>query len=329
MTEDDARAIADQVQGAKVTAPLISHSLQVVAGDKNWATLVAGINDDYFMAREWVIAEGRAFTADELAGGAKVAIIGATIVEQMFGDDVEPGATLRIGNVPFEVIGVLGKKGQGAAGRSQDDVVFIPLVTAKSRVLGSVRGGSRSALDFIVVKAADSDGILTLKTDISQLMRQRHQLRSDAADDFAIQNPADVLTARMEAQRTLAMLLISIASVSLLVGGISIMNVMLASVTERTREIGLRIAVGARRRDIMRQFLIESAMLALVGGGIGIVAGIAAAGTIAWATGWPVFISPATAVIAWAFAGGVGVAFGLYPALRASRLDPIAALRFE
>jgi len=329
LTEDDARAIAEQVQGAKLVAPLISRPLQVVNGDKNWATLVAGINDDYLMAREWTIAKGRAFTADELAVGAKVAIVGATIVDQMFEDEIEPGATLRIGDVPFEVIGVLDKKGQGAAGRSQDDVVFIPLATARSRVLGSVRGSKRSALNFIIVKEADPDDVPALMNDIGQLMRQRHQLRSDAADDFAIQNPADVLTARMEAQRTLTMLLISIASVSLLVGGISIMNVMLASVSERTREIGLRMAVGARRRDILRQFLIEAAMMASAGGGIGIAVGIAAAGTIAWATEWPVFINPTAAIIAWAFTGGVGVIFGLYPALRASRLDPIAALRCE
>ncbi|SFV36826.1 ABC transporter permease [Hyphomicrobium facile] len=329
LTEDDARAIADEVQGAKLVAPLISRPLQVVNGDKNWATLVAGINDDYLMAREWTIAKGRAFTADELAVGAKVAIVGATIVDQMFADDVEPGVTLRIGDVPFEVIGVLDKKGQGAAGRSQDDVVFIPLATARSRVLGSVLGGRRSALNFIIVKEADPDDVPALMNDIGQLMRQRHQLRNDAADDFAIQNPADILTARMEAQRALTTLLISIASVSLLVGGISIMNVMLASVIERTREIGLRMAVGARRRDILRQFLIEAAMMALAGGAIGIAAGIAIARTTAWAMDWPVFISPTAAVIAWAFTGGVGVIFGLYPALRASRLDPIAALRCE
>ena len=329
LTEDDAMAIQRQVQDAQVVAPLLSHPMQVVAGNKNWETLVAGINGDYLVAREWVIARGRPFTAAELDGGAKVAIIGAAIAEQLFENGAATGETIRIGNVPFTVIAVLEKKGQGAAGRSQDDVVFIPLAAARSRVLGNVRGGTRSALDFIMIKAVETRVIPELESDITLLLRQRHQLRTDAPDDFAIQNPADVLMARKGAQQTLGVLLISIASVSLLVGGISIMNVMLVSVTERTREIGLRMAIGARRRDIKRQFLIESTILALAGGLIGIATGSAATSIIAWAARWPVLIDTSTAVSAWAFAGLVGIAFGLYPAIRASRLDPIAALRFE
>ena len=302
---------------------------RLLTGNKNWETLVAGINGDYLVAREWAIARGRPFTAAELDGGAKVAIIGEAIAEQLFENGAATGETIRIGNVPFTVIAVLEKKGQGAAGRSQDDVVFIPLAAARSRVLGNVRGGTRSALDFIMIKAVETRVIPELESDITLLLRQRHQLRTDAPDDFAIQNPADVLMARKGAQQTLGVLLISIASVSLLVGGISIMNVMLVSVTERTREIGLRMAIGARRRDIKRQFLIESTILALAGGLIGIAAGSAATSIIAWAARWPVLIDTSTAVSAWAFAGLVGIAFGLYPAIRASRLDPIVALRFE
>ncbi len=221
---------------------------------------------------------------------------------------------------PFSVVAVLDTKGQGAGGRSQDDIIFIPLAAARSRVLGNVRGSTRTALDFIMIKAADELAIPELKSDITTLPRQRHQLRTDAPEDFVIENPADVLTARQGAQQTLGLLLISIASVSLLVGGISVMNVMLVSVAERTREIGLRMAVGARRRDIKRQFLIEAAVLALAGGLIGIFVGSAAAATIALAAHWPVLISPSAAALAWAFAGVVGIAFGLYPAFRASRL---------
>lgn len=329
LTEDDATAIRGHVQGAQVVAPLLSRSMQIVAGNKNWATLVAGIDGDYLVAREWALASGRPFTEAELNEGAKVAIIGASIVEQLFDNGIGTGETIRIGNVPFSVVAVLDTKGQGAGGRSQDDIIFIPLAAARSRVLGNVRGSTRTALDFIMIKAADELAIPELKSDITTLLRQRYQLRTDAPEDFAIENPADVLTARQGAQQTLGLLLISIASVSLLVGGISVMNVMLVSVAERTREIGLRMAVGARRRDIKRQFLIEAAVLALAGGLIGIFVGSAAAATIALAAHWPVLISPSAAALAWAFAGVVGIAFGLYPAFRASRLDPIVALRFE
>jgi putative ABC transport system permease protein len=278
---------------------------------------------------EWTIARGRPFTSAELQFGAKVAIIGSAISEQLFESDGGAGETVRIGNVPFTVIAVLTEKGRGAAGRSQDDIVFIPLSTAQGRVLGAVHGGMRSALDYILVKAVDADAIPDLKSDITALMRQRHQLRADAPDDFVIENPADVLTARQEAQGTLGILLIAIASVSLLVGGISIMNIMLVSVSERTREIGLRVAVGARRRDIRRQFLIEAATLTSSGGLVGAWCGSAAAIAIAWQAGWPVVLSPWATVLACGFAGLVGIAFGLYPAVRAARLDPIIALRCD
>jgi putative ABC transport system permease protein len=329
LTEEDASAIRREIRAVQVAAPVLSRRGQIVASNKNWSTLIAGVNPDYLVAREWPIQRGRPFSADELESGAKVAIVGDVIAEQLFADNTVIGETLRIGNVPFTIIGLLDKKGQGAMGRNQDDVVFIPLSSAKSRVIGAVRGNTRNALDFIVVKVDDQSALPDVQKALKILLRQRHQLRKEAGDDFNIENPSDVLGAREGATRTLGLLLIAIASVSLMVGGISIMNIMLVSVTERTREIGLRMAVGARRRDIRRQFLIEAVTLALVGGLIGAIIGSAGAVVIAWQAEWPILISPEAIVLACGFSGLVGIVFGLYPAYRASRLDPMVALRFE
>src|SRR5262252_4712488 len=265
LTEDDAAAIRGEVVGVQVAAPLLSRPMPLVAGNKNWMALVAGINTDYLVAREWQMASGRLFTSAEMDSAAKVAIVGAVIVEALFEGRAGIGETFRIGNIPFTVIGVLDKKGLGAAGRSQDDVVFIPLSTAKSRVLGAVRGTSREALDFISIKVSDAIAMPGVTGRIEALLRQRHHIRTDTPSDFRIENPADVLNARSAAVQTLNSLLIAVASVSLVVGGISIMNIMLVSVTERTREIGLRMAVGACRRDIGRQFLIEASTLGAAG----------------------------------------------------------------
>ena len=325
LTEEDAAAIRRALEDVQVAAPLLSHAMPLVAANRSWTTLVAGINPDYLVAREWQLAAGRSFTGSEIETAAKVAIVGSIIVDELFEGRAGFGETFRIGNIPFTVIGVLDKKGLGAAGRSQDDVVFIPLSTAKSRVLGAVHGTTRDALDFISIKVADASAIPDAQADIEALLRQRHRIRGDAASDFRIENPADVLNARGASVRILGYLLIAIASVSLVVGGISIMNIMLVSVTERTREIGLRIAVGARRRDIRRQFLT----LALAGGLFGAFLGAAAAVAIALKAGWPILISPWAIVLACGFAGVVGISFGLYPAHRAARLDPIVALRFE
>ncbi|WP_244567846.1 ABC transporter permease [Bradyrhizobium erythrophlei] len=329
LTEEDAASIRRELVDAQVAAPLLSRSMPLVAANKNWVTLVAGINADYLVAREWQIADGRSFTGDEIASGAKVAIVGSVIIEELFDRRAGVGETFRIGNVPFTVIGVLDKKGLGAAGRSQDDVVFIPLSTAKSRVLGAVRGTTREALDFISIKVSDAAAMSVMEREIEALLRHRHRIRGDAPSDFRIENPADVLIARGAAVRILGILLIAVAAVSLVVGGISIMNIMLVSVTERTREIGLRMAVGASRSDIRWQFVIEALILALLGGLVGAALGAAAAVAIAWKASWPILISPWAIILACGFAGFIGISFGLYPAHRAARLDPIVALRFE
>lgn len=329
LTEEDAAAIRRELADAQVAAPLLSRTMPLVAANKNWMTLVAGINVDYLVAREWQVANGRSFTGEEITSGAKVAVVGSVIIEELFDGRAALGETFRIGNVPFSVIGVLDKKGLGAAGRSQDDVVFIPLSTAKSRVLGAVRGTTREALDFISIKVSDAAAMPEMERDVEALLRQRHRIRGDAPSDFRIENPADVLVARGAAVRILGILLVAVAAVSLVVGGISIMNIMLVSVTERTREIGLRMAVGANRRDIRWQFLIEALILALMGGLVGAVLGAAAAAAIAWKAGWPVLISPWAIILACGFAGLIGISFGLYPAHRAARYDPIVALRYE
>jgi putative ABC transport system permease protein len=328
LTEEDASAIRRELNDVLVAAPLLAHSAHIVARGKNWATNVAGVTTDYLIAREWRLSSGRPFTESELEIGGKVAIVGSVIVKELFDGAPSLGETIRIGNVPFTIIAVLENKGEGVAGRSQDDVVFIPLSAGKSRVLGAVRG-TREALDFIAVKVSDPVAIPEVKGQLEALLRQRHRLRSDAASDFRIENPMDVLATRQRATQTLHYLLIAVASVSLIVGGISIMNIMLVSVTERTREIGLRMAVGARRRDIRRQFLIEAMTLAAAGGVIGALIGAAAAAIIAWEATWPVLISPWALFLACGFAGAVGIVSGLYPAYRASQLDPIVALRFE
>ena len=329
LTEEDAASIRRELVDVQVAAPLLSRSMPLVATNRNWVTVVAGINTDYLVAREWQIASGRSFTSDEITSGTKVAIVGSVIVEELFNGRAGIGETFRIGSVPFTVIGVLDRKGLGAAGRSQDDVVFIPLSAAKSRVLGAVRGTTREALDFISIKVSDASAMPEIERELEALLRQRHRIRGDAPSDFRIENPADVLFARGAAVRLLGSLLIAVAAVSLVVGGISIMNIMLVSVTERTREIGLRMAVGASRRDIRWQFLIEALILALMGGLVGAISGAVAAVAIALKAGWPILISPWAIILACGFAAFIGISFGLYPAHRAARLDPIVALRFE
>jgi len=330
LTEDDAAAIAAEVPGVLVAAPTVAGNAHLVHGNLNWSSLVGGVTPDYLVARDWKVETGRAFTSEEVETAAKVVLLGTTVAKELFADEPPLGELVRIANVPFTVIGVLGEKGQAAeSGRDQDDVALLPLTAAKLRVLGARSQVSRRAIDFIMVKASSTDAMASVQEQIGQLLRQRHRLAPGADDDFQVREPAAAMEAQAAAARSLTLFLAAVASVSLVVGGISIMNIMLVSVIERTREIGLRQAVGARRWDVRSQFLIEAVTLCLLGGVAGIALGIGAAVAIAELVGWPIFVSPLAVLVAFAFAGAVGVFFGFFPAHKASRLDPIEALRYE
>ncbi len=331
LTEDDAAAIAAEVPDVLAAAPTVAGNAHLVHGNLNWSSLVGGITPDYLVARDWRIGKGpRVHVRGGRNGGQGGPARRDRRSRSCSADEPPLGQLVRIANVPFTVIGVLGEKGQAAeSGRDQDDVALLPLTAAKLRVLGARSQVSRRAVDFIMVKAASTDAMAPVQQQIEQLLRQRHRLAPDADDDFQVREPAAAMEAQAAAARSLTLFLAAVASVSLVVGGISIMNIMLVSVTERTREIGLRQAVGARRRDIRNQFLIEAVMLCLLGGLAGIALGIGAAIAIAELVGWPIFVSPLAVLVAFAFAGAVGVFFGFYPAHKASRLDPIEALRFE
>jgi putative ABC transport system permease protein len=326
LTEDDALAIVREVPTIQVVAPFVRGSGQIIAGGANWAAPIYGIDQGWFEAREWDVTNGRAFEPDEIARGAQVVLLGETVAQTLFGSADPVGETIRIRNVLLRVIGVMGRKGQSAIGQDQDDVVFVPLNAARQRVLGRNYANARS-VGSIYVKVREGESLSLAEEDVKALLRQRHRLQPGQDDDFSIRNLAEIAATREASARTLAWLLAAVAGVSLAVGGIGIMNIMLVSVTERTREIGLRVAVGARRRDIRRQFLFEAAGLAGIGGLVGVVLGVVAAYFIARAAGWPLLVQTPTIVIAVAFSGLVGVFFGWYPALRASRLDPIEALR--
>jgi putative ABC transport system permease protein len=326
LTDEDAAAITKEVPAVQATAPYMRGSAQIIAGGLNWSTGVYGIDNGWFEAREWDVDHGRVFEPDEIARGLQVALIGQTVGRNLFGGLDPVGQELRIRNVPFRIIGVMAKKGQSTWGQDQDDVVFIPLNTARQRVLGRNQANAR-AVGSIYVKVRDGEDLTLVEDEVKTLLRQRHRVQPGQEDDFSIRNLADIAATREASARTLALLLAAVAGVSLAVGGIGIMNIMLVSVTERTREIGLRLAVGARQWDILRQFLFEATGLAAIGGLIGVLIGVAAAYLISNAADWPLLIQPESILLAVLFSGLVGVFFGWYPALRASRLDPIEALR--
>ncbi len=328
LTEDDAEAIASEIDTVQISAPAVRGSAQLVLGNVNWSTMVFGITPEGLDAREWKVAEGRGLTDADVTASAKVALLGTTVVEQLCPGQSPLGMEIRIEKVPFQVVGVLASKGQTPIGTDQDDAVFVPITTAKKRLLGGRELGGK-VVSLIIVKIHDWASVTETVKHVRSLLRQRHRLQSHQADDFSIRNLAEFLQARAQSARTMSALLAVVASVSLVVGGIGIMNIMLVSVTERTREIGLRMAVGAESQDILKQFLIESTTLSVLGGIIGIVLGLAGAIAIASLGKWPIVIKIESIILSFGFSAMVGIFFGFYPARKASLLNPIEALRFE
>ena len=328
LTEDDAAAIVKEIPEVQVTAPTIRGSAQLVASSNNWSTQIIGLTQEYFEARDWPLVSGRIFDATELAGSSKVAIIGQVVAAQLFGASDPLDQIVRIKGVPFKVIGVLDAKGQGMTGQDQDDVVMVPLATARDRLFGNVQGKLRR-VGTILVKVREGASMAEVEQSIQELLRQRHRLQSGQENDFTTRNLTEILQAQEESSRIMTLLLAAVASVSLLVGGIGIMNIMLVSVTERTREIGLRMAVGAKSKDILTQFLVEAITLSLVGGLIGILLGVVSAHLVSEVAGWATKLSIEAIIVAVGFSAMIGIFFGFYPARQASKLLPIQALRYE
>jgi len=326
LTMADARAIGRELPAVRLAAPSIRSTSPVVYGNQNWSTLIQGVTPEYFEIREYRLAEGRFFTADEVDASSKVAVVGRTVVRNLFGDESPVGEILRIKRVPFTIVGVLAEKGQSPQGQDQDDIIIAPITTVQNRLFGSGHPGS---VGVIIAQAVDRESIGEAEREVVSLLRQRHRIGSGQEEDFSVRNLSEMLAVAEASTWVMSLLLGAIASVSLLVGGIGIMNIMLVSVTERTREIGIRLAVGARERDILVQFLIEAVFLSVAGGAVGILLGIGGSLLISRFAGWSTLISPGAVLVAFSFSAAVGIFFGFYPARKASRLDPIEALRHE
>jgi putative ABC transport system permease protein len=328
LSEDDAAAIRREVFGTVVAAPGIRGAAQVIYGNVNWSTVIFGTTPEFLVARDWQVAEGRPIVQADEDAAAKVALLGQTVARTLFGSNDPVGQLIRIKKVPFTVIGVLDRKGQSLQGQDQDDIILMPLSTARKRVLGASEANPR-AVGAILVKMQQGADLGAADRQIHALLRQRHHLQPKQDDDFWLRNLSEVLEAQQASSRALTLLLAAIASVSLVVGGIGIMNIMLVSVTERTREIGLRMAVGARSRDILGQFLVEATTLSLVGGAAGILVGVIASLVIGGWAGWQTELRLEAILLAVGFSAAVGIFFGFYPARKASLLAPIEALRYE
>ena len=328
LTYDDAKGIMTDCPAVAAAAPVSRGGAQVVYGNTNWGTVIQGTTPEYLSIRDIRIEAGRAFTAQDVDASAKVALLGKTVADNLFAGADPVGQVIRVKKVPFTVLGTLVAKGQSPTGQDQDDIVLMPITTAKKKVLGVTQANAGS-VGSILVQARGPDSMVLAEQQIGSLLRQRHHLQGTQEDDFSVRNLEEVFSAQESSARVMSILLAAIASVSLLVGGIGIMNIMMVSVTERTREIGIRKAIGARMNDILTQFLIEAVTLSIAGGIVGIAAGVAASSLISYFAKWSTVVSPAAIAMAFVFSALVGVFFGYYPALKAARLDPIVALRYE
>jgi putative ABC transport system permease protein len=327
LTWDDLAAIRNEVATVKAAAPSLRSSLPVVSEDQNWTTGVTGTSTEYFDIRNWPIALGSPFSQPDVDGGGKVIVLGQTVVDKLYGPNADPvGQMVRVGSTPFAIVGVAAKKGQSATGQDYDDAAFVPFTTFAQKVQG---GLGKFLQGQIMVEATSSESTSRAQKDITALLRDRHHLAAGDDDDFSIRNLSEIADARQQGTQTMTLLLASVAAVSLLVGGIGIMNIMLVSVTERTREIGIRMAVGAEPHHILTQFLIEALSLSVAGGLIGVAFGVGTATWLAQRFQWPVLVQPDVIAVSVGFSGLVGIVFGIYPARKASQLDPIDALRFE
>lgn len=326
LTVRDCDAIRNLCPTVRAASPVWGQLTQVVHGNRNWRVQVSGVTGDYFLARDWQVGAGRLFSLQEERAGSKVCVIGNTVAEKLMGDADPIGKDVRIQNVPFQVIGVLETRGKSAGGDDQDDAVFVPIAAAYSRLFGTP---FQDEVKYIVIQAESEDVISRTVEDVTELLAKRHRIAPGAENDFTVKSLTDLMRASEDSLRILTILLSSIASISLLVGGIGVMNITLISVTERTKEIGIRMAVGAKTLDILVQFLVEACALTMLGGAMGIVLGIGAAYIFAQATNWPVLVSPGAVGLAFSVSAVIGVFSGFYPAYRASRLNPIDALRCE
>jgi len=323
LTPEDAKAIQEECPAIQMVTPVVNTSAQVVFQNQNWGTSVFGVNPDYQWIKNWPIEHGEFFTLQDVKAATKVCIIGKTVAEKLFGEQDPVGQVIRVKRIPFRVVGLLTPKGQTAFGQDQDDTIIVPYTTAQRRLL------EITYLTMVMASAISMDLMADAQEQIRDLLKHRHQIKRGEDDDFTVRNLADITAVFSTITGVLTLLLGSIASISLVVGGIGIMNIMLVSITERTREIGIRMSVGAKPKDILLQFLLEAVLLSLIGGGIGVFLGIGLTSAITYFTGWLFPISLNAILVAFLFSASVGIFFGLYPARKASRMNPIDALRYE
>ncbi len=326
LTYDDAKAIKAECPSVSEVAPTVRGTAQVVYGNQNWSTIVLGTTPEMVIVREWPIQSGRNLSQSDVDGATKNCLIGQTVAENLFGDSDPLGKIVRIKKVPFTVVGVLDRKGRSAQGTDQDDVIYIPLITAQRKVFGSLFPNTIGAM---MIQAKDAESLKKAEEEVTSLLTQRHRIGPNKDADFTVRNLSEIMEVSAQSSKVMSLLLGAVASISLIVGGIGIMNIMLVSVTERTREIGIRMAIGAKEGDILLQFLTEAVLLTTLGGIVGMVLGVTSAFTVSKLAGWPTLISFQAIVIAVVFSAGVGVFFGFYPARKAASLNPIDALRYE